>query len=246
MADTARPWTAFYGPDVRPTIESASYRTISDLIGSVAETYGDAPAFTTCLPNGMNGTLSFAQVDEMSDAFAVYLREIAGLNPGDRVALQMPNGLSFPIAAFGVFKAGCVLVNINPLYTAEEMAKQFAAAKPHALVIVDMFADKIPEATRGHPIPNMFITRVAGFLPALPRGSGGLVQRYWDRSVTPIELPHIRLPEALEVGRSHAHREKIEVESYHQAVSPDDVACLQYTGGATGVSKGAMQTPEVR
>ena len=242
MSAENRPWTAFYGPGVRTDIEQASYRTIGDLIRSVAETYDTAPAFTACMPNGMNGTLTYAQVDEMSDAFAVYLREVAGLNQGDRVALQMPNCLSFPVAAFGILKAGCVLVNVNPLYTAEEMAKQFADAEPHALVIVDLFADKIPDATRGHPIPNIIVTRVAEFLPAMPRGIIGLVQKYWDRSVQPIEVAHIRLPAALEAGRAHAKAEKIEVDAYHQNIEPDDIACLQYTGGTTGVAKGAMLT----
>lgn len=242
MTNTERPWTAFYGPDVRPEIETAPYRTIGDLIRSVAETYGKAPAFTTCLYNGMNGTLSFSQVDEMSDAFAVYLREVAGLKRGDRVAVQMPNCLSYPVAAFGVLKAGCVLVNVNPLYTADEMAKQFADAEPHALVIVDMFADKIPEATKGHPIPNVIVTRIAEFLPRMPRGIVGLVQKHWDRSVQPIEIAHLRLPEALDVGRARRREQKIEVDAYFQDVSPDDVACLQYTGGTTGVAKGAMLT----
>jgi len=242
MADANRPWTAFYSADVRADIGDPSYRTLGDMIRSVANTYGRAPAFTTCLPNGMNGTLSFEQVDEMSDAFAVYLREVAGLARGDRVALQMPNGLGFPIAAFGVLKAGCVLVNVNPLYTAEEMAKQFADAEPHALVIVDMFADKIPAATQGHPIPNIIVTRVAEFLPAMPRGIVGLVQKYWDQSVKPVEVPHIRLPDALEAGRAHIRAEGVEVDAYFQAIEPDDIACLQYTGGTTGVAKGAMLT----
>ncbi len=242
MSDRERPWTAFYGPETRAEIPQATYRTIGDLIRSVAETYGRAPAFTTCLPNGMNGTLSFEQVDEMSDALAVYLREVAGLDQGARVALQMPNCLSFPVAAFGVFKAGCILVNVNPLYTAEEMARQFSDAEPDALIIVDMFADKIPAATRGHPIPNIIVTRVAEFFPSLPRGIVGLVQTYWDRTVKPIEVPHIRLPDALAAGRAHRAEEAIEVDAYHQSVAPGDTACLQYTGGTTGISKGAMLT----
>jgi long-chain acyl-CoA synthetase len=225
---------------MRCEIDSPAYRTIGDLVRSVSRTNGRAPAFTTCLPNGMNGTLSYAQVDEMSDAFAVYLREVAGLGRGDRVALQMPNGLAFPVVAFGVFKAGCVLVNVNPLYTAEEMARQFEDAEPNALVIVDMFASKIPAATRGHPIPNIIVTRVAEFLPALPRGIVGLVQKYWDRSVTTVEVPHIRLPDALSAGRAHRAAERIEVDAYHQALDPSDLACLQYTGGTTGIAKGAM------
>lgn len=235
-----RPWTAFYPTGSRTDIAAPAYRTIGDLVRSVARTYGRAPAFTTCLPNGMNGTLTFDQVDEMSDAFAIYLREIAGLAPGDRVALQMPNCLSFPVAAFGVAKAGCVLVNVNPLYTADEMARQFEDAAPKALVIVDMFADKIPAATRGHPIPNIIVTRVAEFLPSLPRGIVGLVQKYWDRTLSPIEVPHIRLPHALEIARARRARDHVEVAAYSQSLDPDALACLQYTGGTTGEAKAAM------
>lgn len=242
MAENDRPWAAFYGPTTRANIETASYRTLGDLVRSVADTYTSAPAFTACMPNGMNGTLSFQQVDEMSDAFAIYLREVAGLQKGDRVALQLPNGLAFPIAAFGILKAGCVLVNVNPLYTAEEMGRQFEDAEPHALVIVDMFADKIPEATRGHPIPNIIVTKIAEFLPSLPRGIIGLVQKYWDRSVAPVEVPHIRLPDALEAGRTHRQKDRVEAGRYSEEVTPDDIACLQYTGGTTGVAKGAMLT----
>ncbi len=242
MTASTRPWTAFYGPNVRADLDAPPYRTIGEMIRAASDTYGKAPAFTACMPNGMNGTLTFDEVDRMSDAFAVYLREVAGLEKGDRVALQMPNGLGFPVAAFGVFKAGCVLVNVNPLYTADEMAKQFADAAPSALVIVDMFADKIPAATRGHPIPNIIVTRVAEFLPSLPRGIIGLVQKHWDKSVKPVEVPHIRLPEAIAAGRSHQQAEKIEVDAYRQSVTPDDVAVLQYTGGTTGVAKGAMLT----
>jgi long-chain acyl-CoA synthetase len=242
MVSEDRPWTAFYGPGVRTEIAQPAYRTIPDLVRSVAETYRDSPAFTVCLPNGMNGTLSFAQVDEMSDALAVYLREVAGLSPGDRVAVQMPNGLAFPVAAFGVLKAGCVLVNVNPLYTADEMARQFEDAEPKALIIVDLFADKIPAATRSHAIPTVIVTRVAEFVPALPRWIVGLVQKYWDRSVRPVEVPHIRLPDALAAGRARRADDHVEADAYHQAVRPEDVACLQYTGGTTGVAKGAMLT----
>ncbi|MEM9341465.1 MAG: AMP-binding protein [Pseudomonadota bacterium] len=237
-----KPWTVHYGPDVRAEIDAPTYRNLPDLIRGVAETYDRAKAFTCCLPNGMNGSLTFAQVDALSDAFAVYLREVAGLDAGDRVALQMPNCLGFPIVAFGVFKAGCVLVNINPLYTAEEMAKQFADSEPHALVVVDMFADKLPEATRGHPIPNIIVTRVAEFFPVLPRGIVGLVQKYWHQTIQPIDVAHIRLPDALAAGRQHIATKHVEAATYHQSVNGDDLAVLQYTGGTTGVAKGAMLT----
>ena len=242
MEHPDRPWTAFYRAGARVDIAAPAYRNLADMIGSVAATFGRAPAFTCCLPNGMNGTLSFQQVDAMSDALAAYLRDIAGLRAGDRVAVQMPNCLSFPVAAFGVFKAGCVLVNVNPLYTADEMARQFADSRPHALIIMDMFADKLRRATAGHPIPNIIITRVAEFLPVLPRGIVGLVQKHWDKSVKRIDLPHIRLPEALAAGRARISAGKSAVGTYHQDVTGDDVAVLQYTGGTTGTAKGAMLT----
>ncbi|QPH54866.1 AMP-binding protein [Pontivivens ytuae] len=240
MRDDLRPWTAFYGPSVRRDIEAPRYRTLGDMVASVAHLHGRKPAFTCCLPNGMNGTLTFEQADEMSDALAVYLREVCGLSKGDRVALQVPNGLSFPVAAFGVMKAGCVLVNVNPLYTAEEMAKQFADAEPSALIVVDMFADKVRAAMKGHPIPNVIVTQVAEFLPSAPRGIVRLVQKYWDRSLPDIDFAHVRLPAALAAGRKA--QENVAVEEYRAAVEPTDVAVLQYTGGTTGAAKGAMLT----
>jgi Acyl-CoA synthetases (AMP-forming)/AMP-acid ligases II len=156
-----RPWTAFYGPSVPNSIDDMPYRSLGDFITSTAAVYGDLPAFTTVLANGMNGTLTFRQADEMSDALAVYLRDIAGLQAGDRVAVQVPNCLSYPVAAMAVFKAGCVLVNVNPLYTAEEMAKQFIDAEPAAVIVVDMFVDKLAEAVKTYPVQHVIVTRVA-------------------------------------------------------------------------------------
>ena len=240
MTEEQRPWTAFYGAAVRKDIEAPRYRTLGDMVAAVAHQYGPKTAFTCCLPNGMNGNLTFAQADEMSDALAVYLRQVCGLSQGDRVALQAPNGLSYPIAAFAVLKAGCILVNVNPLYTAEEMARLFADAEPKALIVVDMFADKVRAATQGHPIPNIIVTQVAEFLPAAPRGIVRLVQRHWDRSLPPVDFPHIRLPAAIAAGRRA--RGTVAVEEYRAALAPDDVALLQYTGGTTGVAKAAMLT----
>lgn len=242
MSDQDRPWTAFYGPSTRKTIDTLDHETIGDFVSAKAEIFGKRPAFTTCLPNGMNGTLTFAQADEMSDALAVYLRDVAGLNSGDRVAVQVPNCLSYPLAAMAVFKAGCVLVNVNPLYTADEMVKQFKDAGPTAIVIIDMFSDKLEEAMTEYPFESVIVTRVAEFLPAMPRGIVGLVQKYWDKSIRPITFDHIRLPEAIRQGRTrHDHMHEV-LEGYRSSIGPDDIACLQYTGGTTGVAKGAMLT----
>ncbi|MDP2120822.1 MAG: AMP-binding protein [Hoeflea sp.] len=225
---------------MRKDIGEMPFRNLAHLVSHTASVYGDKPAFTVCLANGMNGTLSFRQVDEMSSSLAAYLREVAGLEPGDRVALQTPNCLAFPVVAFAVFKAGCVLVNVNPLYTAEEMAKQFADSKPAALVIIDMFADKLPEALKVHHIPTVIVTRVAEFMPALPKMIAGAVQKYWDKTIHPVDVPHIRLPDAIAAGAARRAQGPASAGSYTAGVEPDAIACLQYTGGTTGVSKGAM------
>ncbi len=242
MTDQDRPWTAFYGPSTRATIDTLEFDTIGDFVSAKAEQFGNLPAFTTCLPNGMNGTLTYAQADAMSDALAIYLRDVAGLRAGDRVAVQVPNCLGYPVAAMAIFKAGCILVNVNPLYTAEEMVKQFKDAGPSAIVIIDMFSDKLDEAMKDYPFESVIVTRVDELLPALPRGIGGLVQKYWDKSSRPITFDHIRLPDAIKEGRAeHDHMHEV-LEGYRDSIGPDDIACLQYTGGTTGVAKGAMLT----
>jgi long-chain acyl-CoA synthetase len=237
---STRPWLAHYGPTVRPTIDRPPFNSLAELVRATAKTYGDAPAFTACLSNGMNGTLSFRQIDEMSDAFAVYLREVAGLKAGDRVALQVPNCLAFPLVAFGVFKAGCVLVNVNPLYTAEEMGKQFRDADPQALIVVDIFGHSLPEAMAIHPVKNVIVTKVAEFFPVLPKAIVGLVQKYWDKSIKPIPVPHLTMLDALAKGRAARDAGKVDAKIYAAGTSLADIAVLQYTGGTTGVSKGAM------
>ena len=241
-ATGARPWLAFYPAGAPSDIAEAPFRTLAELVSASARLYGERTAYTVVMPNGMYGDLSFADVDRMADAFAVYLREVLGLKAGDRVALQAPNSLPVPVVAFGVFKAGCVLVNVNPLYTAKEMGAQFRDAMPHALVIADMFADKLTEALKICAIPNVIVTRVPEFMPGAVKGVIGLVQRYWDRSLPPIETPHIRLPDALAAGAKAREDGKIAVESYTAGLDGSALAALQYTGGTTGISKGAMLT----
>jgi long-chain acyl-CoA synthetase len=188
----------------------------------------------------MNGRLSFAQVDELSDAFAGYLRAVVGLKPGDRVAVQLPNSLGYPVAALGVFKAGCVLVNTNPLYTETEMVHQFNNAGAKVLVMVDMFADKLPAVLAKTGIKQVVLASVSEFFPAIPGAIVRGVQRYWNRVLPPVTAPHVRLKDALAQGR--ATLAQTPARTYWEGVGRDDLALLQYTGGTTGVSKGAMLT----
>ena len=236
MTIATRPWAGAYPSGVPAEVTAPLARTLGQLVRDTAAREGNRTAYTVVMPNGMYGDLSFAEVDRLSDAFAAWLREVAGLNPGDRVALQTPNSLTVPVVAFGVFKAGCVLVNVNPLYTPAEMAHQIRDAAPKLIVITDMFAAKLEEAGRSVPLPRVVITRVAEFMPRAIRGVIGLVQKHWDRSIPAIPFPHDRLPDILAQGATLPRK------SYDDDLAPDAIAVLQYTGGTTGVAKGAILT----
>jgi long-chain acyl-CoA synthetase len=190
----------------------------------------------------MNGRMSFAEVEEASDAFAVYLREGFGVKPGTRVAVQMPNCLSYPIAAFGVLKAGCVLVNVNPLYTAHEMQKQFADSGAEVLVIIDMFADKLAKALPGTPVKHVITTTISLLFPPVVRPIVYYVQKYWSRMIPACPVSGIFMTEALDTGRRLRQEKHIDPQGYWNDLGKSDLALLQYTGGTTGVAKGAMLT----
>ncbi|HET8956880.1 MAG TPA: AMP-binding protein [Microcella sp.] len=235
---TQRPWLAHYPSGVEHELVSPPFRHMPELLRAACTTYESQIAFTQCMPNGMNGSLTYADIDAHSDAFAAYLREELKLEAGDRVAVQMPNCLAFPIVAFGVFKAGCVLVNTNPLYTASEMTHQFSDSGAKVLVIIDMFADRLPEVVAATPIETVVTVRIAEFFPKPIAGVIRLVQKVWNRSLPKIEVEHTPFQTALDRGRATANS----AAHYLDGVTLDTIAALQYTGGTTGVSKGAMLT----
>jgi long-chain acyl-CoA synthetase len=236
-----RPWLAAYPPGVPDRVDKTSYRLVGDLAGNLAARKGDARAFTTVMPNGMAASLSFAQIDCLSDAFAAYLREVLHLEQGERVAVQIPNGLVYPVAAFGIFKAGCVLVNINPLYKAHEMAHVFADAEPAAIIAINMFPDRLGEALKDAPIPHVILSEAASLFPMVSRRLIGFVQKYVKREVPPAQFRYTAFAKALALGAAHIDR-GINVKDCTKGLEPSATACLQYTGGTTGVSKGAMLT----
>jgi long-chain acyl-CoA synthetase len=236
---TDRPWLDHYPPDTPREIADSAFRNMPEMLRAAAARHDDAIAFTQCMPNGMNGSLRFGEVDRLSDEFAAYLRDVLGLEAGDRVAVQMPNCLSYPIVTFGVLKAGCVLVNTNPLYTASEMTHQFADSGARALVIIDMFADRLPAVLPKTNIEHVITVKVSEFFPALIGQVIRLVQKYWNRSLPEIEVDHTRFREALAAGRERAG-DGGSLDRYLAEIDRDSLAALQYTGGTTGVSKGAM------
>jgi len=219
---------------------SLPFRHLSDMVDRTCERYARQHAFTAVLPNGMFGNLSFARVRRDADRFAAFLREELGLAAGDRVAIQLPNSLAYPICAFGVLKAGCVLVNTNPLYTPAEMIHQFNDSGARALVIVDLFGDKIAPVLERTGIEHVVLVRLTDRFPRLPGFVAYHVIKYWNRLIPRCTAPTISFQEALSRGARHLHERKIDVAAYTAATGPDDLAVLQYTGGTTGVSKGAM------
>ncbi|APX92190.1 long-chain-fatty-acid--CoA ligase [Halomonas sp. 1513] len=239
VAAEDRPWVNHYGA-IPAELPAPEYPNLAALINASAERFAAQKAFTSCMPNGMNGALSYAQVDEASDAFAVYLREGLGLSPGSRVAVQLPNCLSYPMVVFGILKAGCVLVNTNPLYTAPEMTQQFADSGAEALVIVDMFVDKLPEVLPHTAIRQVVTTSLAQGFPPVVRQVVKAVLRYWNRVIPPCRVAAAPLGQALAEGRQLRQTRGIEVADYWRDLGPESLAALQYTGGTTGVAKGAM------
>lgn len=236
MTDT--PWLHSYPHFVPPTLAPLPAEHLPGLIRQASAEYADTIAFTQCMPNGMNGSLSYRQVDELSDDFATYLRDVLKLQPGDRVAVQMPNSLNYPVVAFGIFKAGLVLVNTNPLYTPPEMIHQFADSGAKAVVVIDMFADRLTEVLPKTSIEHVVTVRIGEFFPPVIAGVIRLVQKVWSRSLPKIDVPHVRLRDALEQGR--ATKSDAALADYLSGLTGDTLAALQYTGGTTGIAKGAM------
>ena len=237
---TKHPWLNHFPTDVPHELEAHSFRHLPDLLGAASDKYSKTTAFTQCMPNGMNGSLSYEQVDKLSDDFASYLREEAGLTAGERVAVQMPNCLSYPIVAFGVMKAGCVLVNTNPLYTQTEMLHQFSDSGATALVVIDMFADRLPGILDKTKIKKVVTVSISEFLPGPIAGIIKLTQKYWSKTLPRITVEHTGFREALNLGKKASSSERSE--GYLAGVGLESIAALQYTGGTTGVSKGAILT----
>lgn len=235
---TERPWLAHYPDGVAHELEKLPFDNLAELVVAGGQQWGKKKAFTQVMPNGMNASLSYQQIDSLSNVFAAYLREELGLVQGDRVAVQMPNCLAYPIVAFGVFKAGCVLVNTNPLYTASEMVHQFSDSGATTLVVIDMFAGRLPEVLAKTQITNVVTVRISEFFSPIVHGVIRGVQRFWSRSLPKITVQHTPFARALVQGRAKASLTA--AENYLTGVGPDSVAALQYTGGTTGVAKGAM------
>jgi long-chain acyl-CoA synthetase len=225
-----KPWLKNYPKGIKADIDPGEARSIADLLQMAAKRYGKQAAFTC-----MGRTLSFRQLDAASRQFACYLRNRLRLARGARVALMLPNVLQYPIALFGVLRAGCVVVNVNPLYTGRELKHQLQDSGAQAIVVFEnvakVFADVMHETQVKHVITTGLGDQL-GFLKGL---LVNYVVRHRRKLVPAFDLPNaVGFNSALALAAAD-HLETIDI-------APSDLAFLQYTGGTTGVSKGAMLT----
>ncbi|WP_341938441.1 AMP-binding protein [Marinimicrobium sp. C2-29] len=204
-------------------------RSVADVLEQACQQYSGSKAFT-CLGH----TLTYADVDRLSGQFAAYLQQCTGLEPGDRIAVQLPNVLQYPVVVLGALRAGLVVVNTNPLYTGREVKHQLQDSGARALVVLANIADRAAEVIEQTKVEQVIVTELADLHPPLKRVLLNSVVKYVKKMVPDFHFPHqIGFLEALK--KPEQPFRKVER-------GPEDLAVLQYTGGTTGVAKGAMLT----
>ena len=223
-------WKDKYPAGVPAEINADQYPNVQAVLKQSCQRFADKPAFSN-----LGKTLTYGELYELSGAFAAYLQNHTDLKPGDRIAVQLPNILQYPVVVFGAIRAGMVVVNTNPLYTAREMEHQFNDAGAKALVCLANMAHLAEDVLPKTGVKHVIITEVGDLLPAFKRILVNAVIKHVKKMVPPFKLPQaVKLNDALAKGRGRAVAEA--------SPSSGDIAVLQYTGGTTGVAKGAMLT----
>ena len=224
-----RPWLKNYPNGVPANIDADAYSSIVEMFKETFAKYGNRAAFSC-----MGKELSYTEVDKYSKQFGAYLQS-RGLEPGDKIALMMPNLLQYPIALFGALRAGLVVVNTNPLYTPREMRHQFTDSGAKAIVIAENFAHNLEQILADTNIKTVITTSIGEFLNFPKKQIVNFVVRKIKKMVPAYNIPNtVSFSEALKSGK------RFSLEDHNG--NPEDVILLQYTGGTTGVSKGAMLT----
>lgn len=224
-----RPWLANYPSGVPANIDAESYCGVTALLEECAEKFAKNPAFTC-----MGRTITYGDLDKKSTQFGAYLQS-RGLEAGDRIALMMPNLVQYPIAIFGALKAGLVVVNTNPLYTPREMEHQFKSSGVKAILIAENFAHNLEKILPNTEIKTVITTSIGEMLGFFKKRVVNFVVRTVKRMVPKYTIANtVTFNEALNQGK------KFKLTAFDH--TPDRVILHQYTGGTTGVSKGAMLT----
>ncbi len=225
-----KPWLSRYPSDVPETINPEQYESLVEMFEQSVQKYADQPAFMN-----MGSVMTFRKLEERSRAFAAYLQNELKLQKGDRVALMMPNLLQYPVALFGILRAGCIAVNVNPLYTPRELEHQLNDSGATTIVIVSNFANTLEQIVDKTPVKHVVLTSLGQMLPRAKGTIVDFVVKYVKGMVPKYDLPGaISMRQALRKGRR--------LQYVKPFMSGDDIAFLQYTGGTTGVAKGAILT----
>ena len=223
-------WLKSYPQGVPETIDTDAFASVVDVLDQSLQRFKDRDAFE-CLGQ----TLTYGELDQLADRFAAYLQQGLALKPGDRVAIMMPNLLQYPAVMFGVLRAGMVVVNVNPKYTPGELAHQLNDAQVSAIVVAENHIDTLQTALEDCEVQHIITTQIGDLLELPRRLAVNFFNKYVIRSVPNWRLPITTpLPEALRQG------EKLAL--IKPKLSHDDLAFLQYTGGTTGLAKGAELT----
>ena len=221
-----RPWLNVYPEGVPTEIDLSAYASLNEMIEETFQRFPERRAFFC-----MGQSLTYGALNARSAAFAAFL-QTRGLGKGARVALMMPNVLQYPVALIGVLRAGCIVVNVNPLYTTRELKQQLVDSGAETIVILENFAATLQAALPGTSIRNIVVTSMGDMLGARGCIVDAMV-RHVKKLVPPWSLPnHVGWSAALRLGVGQGF-ERV-------AVFQDDIAVLQYTGGTTGVAKGAV------
>lgn len=224
------PWIKNYPEHVPATIDPDVWDSLPDFQEKMSKEYGDAPAFTN-----FGSTLTYAELEEKSSQMAAYLQSLEGMEQGDAVAIMMPNLLQYPVSLFGILKAGFVVVNINPLYTSRELEGQLKDSGAKAIIIIENFAKTFERIKDKVSVQHVITTEVGDMLPAPKRIMINFLLKKVKKMVPEFNLPGaIKFNDALKIGKTKKFN-KPKIDRY-------DIAFLQYTGGTTGISKGAMLT----
>ncbi len=222
-----RIWLKHYPAGVPADIDPNKYQSIRDLFEESVASFGERPAYYC-----MGREITFADLERMSRAFGAWLQS-QGLQKGDRVALMMPNVLQYPVALFGVLRAGLVVVNVNPLYTPRELEHQLQDSGAKAIVILENFAHTLEQVIARTPVKQVVVAAMGDLLGGVKGALVNFAVRNVKKMVPAFEFDHaLRFNEVLRAG-ARMTLERVEIK-------PEDIAFLQYTGGTTGVSKGAM------
>jgi long-chain acyl-CoA synthetase len=223
-------WLKNYAPGVPAECDVKAFKSVKEIIERSCAEFRDLPAFSN-----MGASLSYGDIDQQSRYFAAYLQKVVGLKKGDRVAIMMPNCLQYPVALFGVLRAGCTVVNCNPLYTPRELEHQLKDSGSVAIVVLENFAHTVQAVKDAVPVRTVITTQLGDLLPPPKRWIVNLVVKYLKKMV-----PAWSLPGAVTFGEALSHGKWQDLDPVE--VTLDDIAFLQYTGGTTGVSKGAVLT----